>query len=256
MKNIIIISFFLGIGISSFSQSFDTIRYDDGKMMVINSQDQKKIEDNLKIKKSAVLEGNYRIFDTENNVIEKMVILEYDEGHYQKLKWKKGIKVWEEYGKFDDNYIYTLIWDDKGNIQFQQHVINNTQVRIDYFDEAPYNIYHLKKFKIQERKLGLKFVEQESLNYWVEIKDISNSWVPFGDQMKYYSNGNLKSKGSYLQAKFEIYETEEEYINSLTNSEIEPISERGFAKNGEWVYYNENGEISYKEQYKNGQKIK
>ncbi len=255
MKKSFILIFLIGIGASAFSQSYDTIRYDNGTMMIIDSQDQKKIVDNLEARKSAILEGNYRIFDKENKIIEKMVIKEYEEGHYQKLKWEKGIKVWEEYGKFDENYIYTLIWDQKGNIQFQQHVINNTQIRIDYFDEPPCNIYLLKKFKIQEKELGIKLVDPQSSNFWVEINDYSKNWVPFGDQIEYYSNGNLKSKGSYLEAKFDIYETEEQYINSLTDSKITPISKGEYAKDGEWIYYKENGEIDYKELYKNGIKV-
>jgi hypothetical protein len=255
MKEIIIFFVLIITALSTYSQSFDTIQYDDGSKMIIDSQDYKRIQDNMKKRGSAVFEGNYKVFDKENNVIKEMFLIEYEEGHYQKMIWKNGTKVWEEYGKFDEGYIHTLIWNDKRIIQFQQHVVNGIQIRIDYYDEYPCNISTLKKFKKKQGGLGLKFVDPVTSNYWVEISDERLIWVPFDTQIEYYSNGKIKKKGRYLEARFEIYKTEEEYIKCTLNPEIELISDSGFAKEGEWIYYYENGEIEYIEQFKNGLKI-
>lgn len=252
------LAFYLIIGcyLNISAQALDTFLHDDGGMTIWHSEDWNKMEAQMKKSSFTVLNGNYKSYDKNGVIVEEMKFIEYKKNHFQRIKWKDGKKLSETYGNEDNEIFIESIWNPNGELSYQYQRIGNESTTIEYYRESPGNIYSILKMKMVNKKVAQNFKENESLFYWAEIIDSTLTWVPNGEFIKFYRNGNISEKGNFLPSKFKVFKSEIDFLRYKNGEKVTPKYLVRYAKDGEWKYYDENGKLKMTETYEKGNLIK
>ena len=253
MKIKITLYLIIGFCVNINAQEFDTLFSDLGGMTVFHSEDWKKI---VEQGGGAMLNVNYKKYDENGILIEEMKVVEYGKNHYQTIKWVNGKKVIETYGNEGNKFFMKNIWNHNGELIYQYQCIDDESTTIEYYNKPPGNIYSIQKLKLVNIKKAQNFLEIESKYFWTETIDSTGTWVPNGEFIKFYPNGKIKEKGTYLQSKFKVFKSKEDFEKHQLGDKVTPKYIRKYAKDGEWNYFNEIGEIETTENYKNGNLLK
>jgi antitoxin component YwqK of YwqJK toxin-antitoxin module len=113
---------------------------------------------------------------------------------------------------------------------------------IEYFDNDSNTVKVQGEYKLNDSlEIDLSYLNKSNIEQGL----ISS--VRYGKWTEYFENGNLKAHGMYYPLL--VYEIDSVYIdNVFVTARRIPV----FLKDGNWIYYDESGNVLKKEYYEKG----
>ncbi|WP_418637509.1 TIGR02281 family clan AA aspartic protease [Winogradskyella sp.] len=190
-----------------------------------------------------LLNGNYRFYDTDGNLIS---IKEYSMGllHGESKLWNDNgelIEI-ENYKNGDRIYWKYLKKDNFEWIEHKGKLFTNGYIRNEIDGKGHFikreTIYIDQKDIIKEKKIKKELYYKDSdilkRSYTISVlNDIQNENILIGKYQSFYRSGKIKVLGNY----FDNYTEGLDYLPSDL-------------KEGKWIWFLENGEVDSEENYK------
>jgi hypothetical protein len=240
----------------------DTVQYDDGSFCIYDKSFRPKGVKSMPFMKLSLMYDtlsqsyyrDYQICYDKNGVITyEFKYLSKDRGDYIRNRRNKNgvvtIKeiairnskddyyIFEEYRTDDGKITKTDIWQGKERTLTEYHK-NSTIKKISRWKEIETSQNDsLDVFEDEEEKIWVQFNKNRVNEF--------NIFVPIGLQYEFYSNGIIKSIGSFDKKSFWLFKNQQEYEEYLKNNQdIKAVKMTvKYKKIGKWEYYDEYGKL-------------
>lgn len=258
-KKLISFTGLLLILLPELSAQLDTSILENGIVKITNLGVRKKVY-GFPMPLGVVILDEFENYNSEGIKIAQRKYFNIPHGYYTILWNEKGQKYFEEYVDPENGYFLENAWDDSGKTLYNQLYTGKAYMHalIQYHDNLAsafkrVEIYELKPCTFE----NISFSDTITGYYWIESRD---STAYQGNVVEYYENGSIKLKGYYSSKKFDVYNTLDDYQNSLKNPDtkyanrIRRIDDK--CKEGIWTYYTPDGQVEKIEIYDKCQLIK
>lgn len=271
LKRLIFQISFLLISVLAKGQICDTIPHWEGGLMIIAKTENERIDSLMKERGGILFRANYKIIDSLGVTIKESKFNELVDGQTMEVKKKDGELYVSQY--ILNNSTLTKEYYASGNLKFEHN--NHFDEKFGFTETRTYydnEFNSLEKMIIERRVIPEKFEEikiekwridekykMETLVVEQEVKD--SIYVPIRFAC-FHPNGKIKEEGEYSQRRFFEFRNKDFYQEWLKDGEgyIDNYSvilnPRVKIKNGEWRYFDEEGNLIKKDFFDNGELMK